>query len=236
MFSENVQDCFLIHVPHSGVTIPCLNGYLVDESRLDDENHLVSDVWADSIFCIEGINRLVCPWSRIFCDVERLIIGEPMEAVGMGFFYTLCDDGTPLRDDHDGAKDIAMAYYQAHHNALETMIRKTVHNQGHCYIVDAHTFPDTPFQRDTNKDVPRPDVCLGTTQHNTPAHLLDYFKLGFESRGFSVTVNTPYSGSILPMNMEKNQYVSSIMIEINRKLDIMLMNTVFSEMMEFPGL
>jgi len=236
MFSENVRDCCLIHIPHSSHEVPSTTGYPVDDDRLFDENALVCDTWADDIFNVPGIKRLICPWSRVFCDVERLLVGETMEAVGMGFFYTLCDDGTPLREDKDGAKDIAMAYYHAHHNALEMMIQKTIFNQGHCYIIDAHTFPDVPFQRDTNKEVPRIDVCLGTTKHNTPDYLLEYFKLCFESHGLTVAVNNPYSGSIIPLSLEKHPHLSSIMIEINRKLCVRTMNEVFNEIMEFPGL
>lgn len=218
LFDKDIKDSTLIHIPHAGTTIPSLAGYVVPIERIEQEIMLLTDLFTDRLFDVPGVGRLICPWSRVYCDVERFLEGEDMERFGMGFFYTHCDDGTLLRQDKDGAKLQASLYYKAHHQALEREVSRRVRDHGVCHIVDAHSFSEKPFRRDTNQDVPRPDICLGTTEKNTPGYILDYFRIAFEKAGLSVKVNQPYSGSMVPAIYVGDASVTSIMIEINRKL------------------
>jgi N-formylglutamate amidohydrolase len=208
----------LIHVPHAGTIIPSMAGYLVDRPRIQQEIDLLTDWDTDQLFAVPGVEQLVCPWSRVFCDVERFIDNEPMEAVGMGFFYTACDDGTPLREDRDGARDAALRYYQAHHHALRLAVDQRLRQYNSCLLIDAHSFSDIPFQRDHDQSPNRPDICLGTTERNTPDWLVEHAREVFTWAGFSVAINRPYAGSMVPDGLDGDPLLASLMIEVKRSL------------------
>ena len=210
----------LIHIPHAGIIVPSLAGFVVDRYRIDREIKLLTDWHTDRIFDVAGIDRLICPWSRVFCDVERLLEGEKMEAVGMGMFYTHCDDGTLLREDRDGARDVVLGFYRAHHQALEQAVAVKLKAHGHCLLIDAHSFTDLPLKRDLDKSPHRPDICIGTTQENTPEQVVDHFQQMFQQHDLSVEINRPYSGSMVPRKFIGDPKFISIMVEINRAIYI----------------
>jgi N-formylglutamate amidohydrolase len=84
-------------------------------------------------------------------------------------------------------------------------------------VIDCHTFPDVPFAMDHDQKVPRPDVCIGTAGMHTPAWLVRAATKWCKSQGWSVRVDAPYSGSMVPLkHNSKDRRVLSLMIEINR--------------------
>jgi N-formylglutamate amidohydrolase len=65
----------------------------------------------------------------------------------------------------------------------------------------------------------RPDICIGTDSFHTPPALTARVRRFFEDRKFSVDVDSPYSGTIVPQShYRKNRSVESIMVELNRSL------------------
>ena len=218
MFNEHVKDGTIIHIPHGGLVFPSTDGFLVDKDRLNFEASILADHNVERIFNVSGVEKIICPWSRVFCDVERRIDGEILEASGKGYFYTVCDDGTPLRNINDSSRGVVIQYYQAHHYALKTAIYRRLGTEGYCHIIDAHTFPDRPFKLDLDQSPSRPDICLGTTETNTPGFIVDHFKRFFESKKLSVKIDTPYGGSMVPDEFLGNQDVTTVMIEVNRRL------------------
>ena len=88
-----------------------------------------------------------------------------------------------------------------------------------CLIVDCHSFPERPLPYELNQEPDRSEICIGTDSFHTPQELMEYFVSAFSAFGFSVSVDTPFSGSIVPMKFyRKNKSVHSIMIEIRRDL------------------
>lgn len=213
----DVQDTILIHVPHAGTLIPNRLGYVASSEKILDEVKLLTDHNTDRLFNV-GPEQLVCPWSRVFCDVERFVEGEEMDAVGMGFFYTACDDGSPLREDRDGARNLALSYYDAHHASLLAAVERKLQTHGQCIIIDAHSFSDKPFKRDRDQTLNRPHFCLGTTQWNTPDWIINDAKRSLGQGGSSVETNRPYGGSMIPKRYEGDKRVISLMVEVNRDL------------------
>ena len=99
------------------------------------------------------------------------------------------------------------------------LAEQAIDSFGQALIVDAHSFPDIPLPCDTNQDFPRPDICLGTDFFHTPVWIIELAKVQFEKQGYSVEINSPYSGTMVPLDFYKtDSRVSSIMIEINRRL------------------
>src|SRR5690606_14472524 len=86
-------------------------------------------------------------------------------------------------------------------------------------FLDGHSFRDTPLKRAVHKIVPRPDFNIGTDAFHTPKKLIELAEAFFKERNFTLGVDYPFSGSIVPMAYyQKNKDVASIRLEINRKL------------------
>jgi N-formylglutamate amidohydrolase len=86
-------------------------------------------------------------------------------------------------------------------------------------IVDCHSYPSKPLIRDLDQTATRPDFNIGTDKYHTPQKLIDVSIAYFEARGYSIGVDWPYKGTIVPMaHYQKNKKVNSIMLEVNRKL------------------
>lgn len=213
VFREEILGSMLFHIPHASAHIPDRRGY-VSEELLQQEILRSTDWASDLLFRVEGIDRVVCPWSRVFCDVERFE-EDPLDALGYGYYYTHTHDGDPLRDE-SLRSTVLHGYYQPYHRELIEKV-KTIQaaSLGHCTLIDCHTFPDEPFPRDDNQSKPRPDICIGVNPDNT--HKTDIAIMGnfFDRQGFDTRINDPYVGALTPQGIDK---VNAIMIEINRKL------------------
>ncbi|MEA2028141.1 MAG: N-formylglutamate amidohydrolase [Campylobacterota bacterium] len=204
----------LLHIPHASTFIPSWQEYLIDPKG---EIELLADWATDRIFDMDGVEKLIFPYSRVFCDVERLVEGEEIESVGMGFYYTYTDDGRLMRSAEHRER-VLDEYYMPHHDKLNAMVDKILDKHGEVLIVDCHSFSDTPFKRDSNQDLNRADICLGTTKENTDSVLVERYKKAFELAGYRVVINAPYSGAMIPLKHLGNIQVQTIMVEINRKL------------------
>lgn len=216
LFSKEISDVFIFNIPHSSTTIPDTSIYLNDNWKTDIK--YLTDWATEKIFAIENIDTQVAHFSRIWCDVERFDDDkiEPMSKNGHGFYYTHDIFGNLYRNN--SFKYLIKDAYQEYHNSLTIKINEKIRKYGWAVIVDCHSFLDFPCPIDIQKDIQRPDICLGTNCH-TPKTLLDQFKLGFEKFGYSVFINKPFSGTFVPTelyNTKKN--VLSIMVEINKKL------------------
>ncbi|MFW6226117.1 MAG: N-formylglutamate amidohydrolase [bacterium] len=215
------KDTVILHIPHSSKHIPSLAGYVLPEDKLKSEIDLLTDHFTDEIFNFKNVSRLVTPFNRIFCDVERLPDEqEKMFKHGRGFYYTKTDSGENLRIiDEENKSFIFKEYYLKHHENLNLLVQDKLNKFGQVTIIDCHSFLPIPFQSDLNQDPDRPNICLGIDDFHTPIFLIKKIKSGFEKEGLTVKINNPYSGTIIPMKYyNKNNNVRGIMIEINRSL------------------
>jgi N-formylglutamate amidohydrolase len=124
IFVDDVRNSIIFHIPHSGLEIPFYDGF-VSSSVVENEIALLTDHYTDKIFDVTGIDSLVFPYNRVFCDVERLNdADEVMFEKGRGFFYTKTDSGSELRTDVNGIKDkIYKDYYLKHHSKLKDKVQ-----------------------------------------------------------------------------------------------------------------
>lgn len=182
----------------------------------------LTDWHVDDLFQHNEACQIIAPFSRIFCDVERFPEDkdEIMSQYGMGMLYTTFDDGKPMRKiTKDLRNRIFKEFYQKHHDIFSQKVAELLKNNGECLIIDCHSFPNTPFERDIDKTLQRPDINIGTDDFHTPKALLDATISYFKDDGFSCKINTPYAGTIVPLEYYmKNKSVRSIMIEVNRDL------------------
>jgi len=212
----------VLHIPHSSTNIPLFDGYVVGKSILDAETLKLTDWYVDELFYSESDLMIVADFSRILCDVERFADDneEIMSEFGMGALYERTDNGDLMRKLTTEQKNfILKEYYWKHHERLYNAVENQLKEHSNVLIIDCHSFSDTPFNRDLDKTSIRPDINIGTDEYHTPKSIVDFTTRYFEDNGYSVGIDYPYSGTIVPMNYyKKDVKVKSIMIEINRKL------------------
>jgi N-formylglutamate amidohydrolase len=192
------------------------------------------------------LDYLICSWSRVFCDVERFPEQEFMEKVGMGYYYTHCDDGGILRIEDRKLRDSVRHFYDEHHAELFRRSWRKIVDYGQCIILDAHSFPDKPFEYEERLCLPRrgrywndsPEINIGTAYDGqTPDFLKDHFLSHFKRYGFRCGLNFPFEGSIVPQGLNNDPRLSSIMIEINQNVvHEWRLKTAIAELFKFKNL
>jgi len=219
-----MKEATIIHIPHSSTIIPAeyRSQFLLSDDQLRDELHYMTDGYTDSLFNI-GFQQIVLPVSRLVCDPERFRndADESMSQIGMGAVYSACSDLSQLRRKITEAEreELLVKYYDAHHRKLTDLVDRKLSECGTCLIVDAHSFSNAPLPYEPCQEKCRPDFCVGVDDFHTSIALRDLAVQYLQSRGFSVSVNNPYCGTITPLkHYGQTKNVTSIMIEVNRRL------------------
>jgi len=200
----------LLHVPHSSTAFP--EGLKYTWNDLDDEERLLIDYYTDELFAPQQdskrINSIVFPYCRLFCDVERLA-NDPLEAKGLGISYRR-SLGAGFRSF--GTLQKAYPYYADHHAAMS---KKIVEMNRGLLLIDCHSF--SSFPNLLNSNPPDIDICIGYNDDETCPNksFVSTIALYFESMGYKVGINTPFSNS---KTFEVPVPYHSVMIEINKRL------------------
>jgi N-formylglutamate deformylase len=163
----------ILHIPHSSTYIPFHDGFI--SNYVNNEVLMLTDWYTEELFYSEDAITIPAHFSRIFCDVERFADDdkEIMANQGMGFLYTHTDDGVIFREVTDELRlKIYKDYYKPHHDKLTAAVQAQLNTLGFSTIVDCHSFSENPFKRDLNKNMPRPDICIGTDNYHTPNDLI----------------------------------------------------------------
>ena len=212
----------ILHIPHSSTIIPFKEGYCITNEMLEQEILKLTDWYTDDLFENEIDVCIKAPFSRIFCDTERFSDDsqEVMAKYGMGVLYEKTDTGELLRNvTPELRKNILDNYYWKHHKRLTESVRLQLEQFGSAAIVDCHSFPNKPLTRALDQSSFRPDFNIGTNAFHTPQKWIDASIVFFEEKGYSLGVDKPYTGTMVPMDYyQKDKNVQSIMLEINRKL------------------
>lgn len=212
----------ILHIPHSSNIIPFYDGYVATDAEIKDEILKLTDWHTEDLFIHKLAIPVIAPFSRIFCDVERFSDDkeEEMAKYGMGMLYETLDNGKKLREiDEKLRAKIYKNYYKPHHAQLTNFVDEQLRKEGKALIIDCHSFSNIPFNRDLNKSVPRPQICIGADEFHTSQSLVHLIKEYFQNNNYICEINNPYNGSLVPSNYyNENKNVQSVMIEINRNL------------------
>lgn len=200
----------ILHIPHSSQTFP--DGVVPTYPMLDSINRL-TDWYVDELFYSNGSDRLVFPYSRLFCDVERLITDENAYN-GQGIVYTKGWNGYPI--EFNVGEWNRLEFYKAHHDKFKAMVHHQLSYIEKCVIVDCHSYSEAQLG-DGIDEYECPDICIGTNERTTSRELEDLVANKFMELGYTVEVNFPYGNSILPWN-EADDGLETIMIEINKSI------------------
>lgn len=187
----------VLNIPHSSTVMP-VNTWVGD---IEKEIERWTDKYTDVIFASDKATSVVFPYSRFYCDAERLI-NDPMEEIGQGIFYT---DFNDCKREMEFVQSIEVSEaYREHHTALSNAI-----DCDDTILIDCHSFP-----KDLAPDV---DFCIGWNNDTSKPSdaVIEQIKKVFEDCNYKVGLNIPYSNSITPKSDFKYH---SVMIEINKKL------------------
>ena len=103
------------------------------------------------------------------------------------------------------------------------MLNKKVSNMidkyNKCILVDLHSFSDLFIKKMFGKDG-APDVCIGVENKYTSILLGEQIVRHFKKDNYSVKINYPYEGSIIPNKYFAvyDERLDTIMIELNKKI------------------
>ena len=215
---------FLIHIPHSSINLPDIfyERLLVNKEYIEKENIFMSDYLIDAFITSKFNNVVKFNYSRLFCDVERYKddSNELMSKYGMGVVYTNDSNNRKIINIDNLYKNyIIKNYYDKHHKKLDDLVIKILEKYNECFIIDLHSYSDSFVGKVLNK-FNNPDICIGIDNSFYSKELTELTIKHFKDYGYSVDINYPYSGTIVPNVIYKNKdkRVKSIMIEINKRI------------------
>lgn len=220
-----MNEKLLIHIPHASLVLPEVfwQDILKNREVIEAENVFMADYLIDKFVPKRKCQILKFNYSRMFCDVERFAQDEKeiMAKYGMGVVYLKDSNGQVIRKVNDDyRKMVIWKYYNKHHEKLDKVVSEIIRKYQMCYIIDLHAFSDIFVEKVLNiKD--NPDICLGVEDGFYDEDLLDLTKNYFESYGYKVSINYPYSGSIVPncyFNDMGKELVKSMMVEVNKRV------------------
>ena len=219
------RDAAVIHLPHASTVIPddVRDQFSLTDAELSDEVRIMTDHLTDELFSAPGAAAIRFPVSRLVLDPERFESDdqEIMAGLGMGVVYTRTSRGSPLRRTltPQEREQLLERWYRPHHADLTAAVAAAVVKRGRCLVIDAHSFPPHPLPYELDQDPSRPDICIGTDKFHTPAWLAELATTQCQEAGWTVEVNRPFAGALVPMAYYGvDARVSAIMIEVNRGL------------------
>ncbi|TSC58551.1 MAG: hypothetical protein Greene041619_561 [Candidatus Peregrinibacteria bacterium Greene0416_19] len=222
-----MNTAIILHIPHASTVIPpkIRSTFLLTDKELEEEFLRMTDWYTNELFALPGEHAVTItyPVSRLVVDPERFTEDgeEPMAKVGMGVIYTRTSDEKKLRHDPtpEQRKMLLQKYYEPHHARLTTEVENILKEHGKCLIIDGHSFSSRPLPHEPDQRSNRPDICIGTDSFHTPPALVAAAMSAFEAQGFSVALDRPFQGTLVPMrHYRKERRVSSVMIEVRRDL------------------
>src|SRR5690606_9044349 len=90
---------------------------------------------------------------------------------------------------------------------------------GRCLVIDCHSFPSVAHPYEMDQGATRPDICLGTDAFHTPPALLARAEALYRDAGFSVEVDRPFAGALVPaVHYRRDARVQALMVEVKRGL------------------
>lgn len=215
----SLKKYLLVHIPHSSLMIPneCKKRLI---KNVNDENIFISDYLVDKLVG-KKIKTIRFKYSRLFCDVERFNSdNEIMNKYGMGVVYNKDSNGKKfIVYEVEYKNNIIENYYNRHHDMLNKKVSNTIDKYNKCILVDLHSFSDLFIKKMFGKDG-APDVCIGVENKYTSKLLVEQTVKHFKKYNYSVKVNYPYEGSIIPNKYFTvyDERLDIIMIELNKRI------------------
>lgn len=212
----------ILHIPHSSKIIPdCFwNNVCCPQEIIKKFVDAITDIETDVLFTNNKYDKIVFPYSRVFCDVEKFADDklEPMSKFGMGVVYSKTNLGLSFREYNKNYRDMVLSeYYAPYHKSLDCKFAESLKKHEYVVLIDCHSFSqDIIMVKKNQKDLP--EICIGF--NGTKDDLAELCINFFENLGYQVKSNYPYEGTMIPNLFinEPTPKLKSVMIEINKEL------------------
>lgn len=193
----------ILHIPHSSDSLP-------EDCKWSGNIRQALDRWTDwhtdSLFgsSRENVKSFIYPWSRFYCDIERLI-DDPMEKLGQGIAYRTIEGCTRELTDIETHR-----IYQSYDEAKQRFY--DLASAPDTLIIDCHSYPSYL--------APEIDFCIGFNEDDTKPtqETIDMIIGHFREAGYSVGINNPYSNSVCASMDPQKARTKTIMIEVNKSV------------------
>lgn len=218
----------ILHIPHASDHIPneLYEQFIVSKSELKTEIDLMTDHFTD--WLIKPLNapttrQIIAPVSRLVVDMERFSDDsqEVMSKVGMGVVYQKGSHRQVIRRQLSSKerKSLIEKYYKPHHDRLEKLTEQMLEQFCNAIIVDVHSYPSITLPYELDATQTRPEICIGTCDFDTPELLAVCLVESFNNKGFVTSLNSPFSGTLIPSKYWQNDSrVIGFMIEVRRDI------------------
>lgn len=225
----------LIHAPHGGKQIPDIayGSLIIDEAEIRAEllamtdshtGQMALDISAHAL--AYGNNKKV---SAIFRNLNSRLVVDPerfpdereeMNSVGMGAVYTHGSRRQPIRVDHPAiAQRLIKLYFTPYANSLEYHVDGLLKCFNRATIVDLHSYASKALPYELHSNGKRPQICLGFDDFHVVSGQVKALTEIFEQDGYEVSLNTPFSGTYVPLkHYGSDTRVNSVMFEIRRDM------------------
>ena len=192
----------VLNIPHASTAFP--SGKSGWDDGIDSEILRWTDWYTDWLFASASrLDRRIVPvqfpFSRFFCDAERLV-DDPLMTVGQGLVYER------FNGLNRGISTADRIFAERCHSEHRERLRRAITGEN-TLLIDCHSFP---------LDLSDVDVCIGVNDDwSRPGDaILERILLYFKKSGFKAKVNDPYSNSIIP---DCGFPYTSMMLEVNKK-------------------
>ena len=208
----------IFHIPHDGNEFDedLMTSVIVDRDRFQWYHDQMRDTDA-TLFVPENVDAKILNFkvSRLLCDVERFVgNAEIMEKYGMGFCYERAYDGTIIKRVDTLLKNRTFELYKKHHYMLDELVKNAPED---IVLIDLHSFSKKIIVHQPIEKT-LPDVCIGC-EKDLPSDTRVLITSAFVENGFSVDINYPYQGCMIPnciLSKEVNKRLISFMVEVNK--------------------
>jgi N-formylglutamate deformylase len=217
----------IFHVAHDSKAVPdaVRDQFLLDDAQLRIELIRMTDHLTYDLVCGWSLaaNIVRAPVSRLVVDVERFENDEyePMAKIGMGAVYRVTHDLRHLRRAiaPEERKELIEKWYRPHHERLAQAVDRSLGMNDQALVIDMHSDPSRALPYEVFQQAVRPEICIGSDPVHTSNQLADNALKIFRDAGFTVGLNTPFSGALVPIKCYgKDKRVSAVMLEIRRDL------------------
>ena len=211
----------ICNIPHSGNEVPdwALKDIIISREAFSDLAEFMIDKDIDKIWgFVPEEDKIIASYSRLILDIERFRndADEPMSLKGMGLYYTHGPDGRQFRNKTSYAYKKCLEHYDAYHRALEKLVEERLERYGVCTILDCHSFHDRMNYTGYSPEN-FPDVCIGVNGDCISPEIQIVID-AFSQNGYSIKVNEPFAGALVPLMYLDDRRVRSVMIELNRRI------------------
>jgi N-formylglutamate amidohydrolase len=222
----------VVSVPHAGLWVPEEDQAFITGGRralLCDIDMHVDRLYAaaptlGAAFIAARVNRYVLDLNRSPTDVDHQVCPEldsPAPENPRALIWRQSTDGTVVLARPLSKTELQSRIDRVHtpyHSLLAKLLEERKQRFGYAILLDGHSMPSVGRATHSDTGTQRAQIVPGNNHGESCAPALTELVCGhFESAGYEVALNTPYSGGFITRNYgQPENNIHAIQIEINR--------------------